>query len=153
MSCLFDSLAVFTPYDPYQLRQLLCDELHSDPLLDNGIHVSEYVKHEADVRLDDYVHTMRDRSTWGGALEVAVFARMFGRVVRVHVHSTGRSIEIGDSTGTGAIINLLWTSIHFSRLPSKIPIQTGVAPPPLSLLESQDRSPSRTDTPRPRGRI
>jgi hypothetical protein len=154
MSCLFDSLAVYTPYDPYRLRQLLCDELCKDPLLSNGIRASEYVKYEMDTTLDEYIHTMRDRSAWGGALEVDVFTRMFARCVRIHVHSTGKPIEFGEGAATGATINLLWTDSHFSVVPSNHPMRTGVAlPPPPLQSETRDRPPSHSGRPRPQARV
>lgn len=94
MSCLFNSLSRFTPgVNSMQLRQKICDYLLLDSLgqtnipgtcsvESSDIKPSDVAKLEG-MTLEQYISKMRLSSTWGGALEIATFIRLFNMDVEV----------------------------------------------------------------------
>lgn len=93
MSCLFNSLSKFIPdISSSELRQKICDFLLLDNLekynivntcsLESDIKPSDVTSLEG-MTLGEYVAKMRSPSTWGGALEIAAFIRLYNMNVEV----------------------------------------------------------------------
>lgn len=86
MSCLFDTLSVHVGLGSNELRQKICDYLEENPNLFEDISTEEYVKWvgEGYPNLKSYIMKMRNRSTWGGAIEIKAFCNMFNVNVNVN---------------------------------------------------------------------
>ena len=94
MSCLFNSLSRFTPgVSSVELRQKICDFLLLDNLEKYNIPETCSIE-SSDIKPSDvaeiegmtlvqYVSKMRSPSTWGGALEIAAFIRLYNKNVEV----------------------------------------------------------------------
>lgn len=115
MSCLFISLGTAIGVDSTTLRANICDFLCSDPVLYDGIRVSMLLDDcETPSVLEDYVACMRSPNTWGSALEIECFCRMYRRRVTVKIETTGRKTSFGDFTDTRMPpIALRWDGGHY----------------------------------------
>lgn len=119
MSCLFDSLSCFTPFQSYELRQHICDYLLTDPMMYEGtMKTSESVRWEFGVSLPRYVREMRQHHTWGGAHEIKAFSDMFGCKVVVHLidgRNSSRHLEsLPARQKTNKVVNITWNGSHFT---------------------------------------
>ncbi len=128
MSCLFNSLSKFTPgVDSMELRQNICDFLLQDNLekynIPNTCSIEESDIKPSDVAklegmsLEKYVSKMRLSSTWGGALEIAAFIRLYNKNVEV--------INIRDKMskpiefvvpGNTTKIKISWNGFHYEPI-------------------------------------
>ena len=114
MSCLFRALAYYTPnVQHYQLRSEIANYLSTNPVL--GIGSAEYVIHiDSGLTLDQYVNNMRNRSTWGGAIEIIAYAKLYQCTVIVRILQTGKFVEfIGCGTTDCPIVKMYWTGNHY----------------------------------------
>jgi hypothetical protein len=66
MSCLFNSLSYFLNQDSYSIRQQICDYLENNNKIMEDIDTTIILNLEN----NDYITTMRNTSTWGGAIEI-----------------------------------------------------------------------------------
>ena len=113
MSCLFNSLSYYTPNTNHQtLRNTIIDYIASNPEFEIG--TAEYaIYHDSGKSLAEYVNYMRNSSSWGGAIEIMAYAKVFKTNVIVRVINTGMKIEfVGDLT-TKECIKLRWTGNHY----------------------------------------
>ena len=76
MSCLFNSLSYFCNYDTQQVRKLICDYMKKDPYLSSGMKTSTTLQYLEDKNLQEYINTMSNSSTWGGAPEIKAFVNL-----------------------------------------------------------------------------
>ncbi len=60
MSCLFNSLSFFIKDDSFKIRQTICDYLHENKPIIDGLDTSEILQYEN----DNYIQNMRNTSTW-----------------------------------------------------------------------------------------
>ena len=74
MSCLFRSLSHFIEnVNENELRDILVDYLEKDPILiGDDTHLKQILSTQ-NSNIDSYTKTMRQRSTWGGAIEIRAF--------------------------------------------------------------------------------
>lgn len=117
MSCLFRSLAVFVcGTDEDALRQILCDYLEKNPMIVDDLSLRDVLLVEG-VGADDYVRSMRHRSTWGGAIEIKAFCEVYQVGVVVRVRQTGKEILFRPSSAASATrINAVvieWQGAHY----------------------------------------
>jgi hypothetical protein len=128
MSCLFNSLSRFTPgVNSTQLRQKICDHLTLDSLgqtnipgtcsIDSiDIKPSDVAKLEG-MTLEQYISKMRLNSTWGGALEIASFIRLFNidvEVVNIR-DKNKKNIEFVVSGNTKKV-QISWNGGHYEPI-------------------------------------
>jgi hypothetical protein len=128
MSCLFNSLSRFTPgVSSSELRQKICDYLASDSLgqvnipgtcsvESSEIKPSDVAKLE-NMTLEQYIAKMRLPSTWGGALEIAVFIRLFNMDVEVvNIRDRNqKNIEFVVSGNTKKV-RISWNGGHYEPI-------------------------------------
>jgi len=128
MSCLFNSLSRFTPgISSDELRQKICDYLASDSLgqvnipgtcsvESSEIKPSDVAKLEG-MTLEQYIAKMRLPSTWGGALEIAVFIRLFNMDVEVvNIRDRNqKNIEFVVSGNTKKV-KISWNGGHYEPI-------------------------------------
>ena len=112
MSCLFRALAKYHQgIDENEMRKRIVDYLATDPEFEAG-KTSEIVKHLEIKNMDGYLSNMRRTSTWGGALEIASYSKIFERNVRVRVVSTGKYIDFYHSENS-PVTAIYWTGGHY----------------------------------------
>jgi hypothetical protein len=120
MSCLFNSLGALTGEGPQGIRGRICDWLATDPALMDDLSASTAVLFETGgMELGAYVARMRSPSTWGGAIEIRAFVRLWRRPVRVWAIRTRRWIEFPLDAGVeaaGAECRISWTGGHYEPM-------------------------------------
>ena len=123
MSCLFNSLSAFHPmingeiHDSYKIRQTICDFLQKDNPNDwDNFSPSQFIAFEG-MTLNDYVLRMRSTSTWGGAIEISTFVKIYGiNVIVVNIRDKDRrEIQFIDAKNTRAI-HITWSGGHYEPL-------------------------------------
>lgn len=85
MSCLFNSMSHFIKEDwgPHGIRQRICDYLHNNlPILD-GMETRDVLQLEAPSS-EHYISNMRNSSTWGGAIEIQCACNIWNARIIVH---------------------------------------------------------------------
>jgi hypothetical protein len=113
MSCLFESLACFVGSTADGLRNEICDFLQTDPVLYDDVRVSHLLDDaETPSDLRRYVHEMRKPTTWGSALEIECFCRLYRCRVDVNVAKTGAVARFGAGRMKPFIV--LWDGAHYS---------------------------------------
>tara|TARA_B110001452_G_C15027137_1_gene358967 strand:+ start:4 stop:609 length:606 start_codon:yes stop_codon:yes gene_type:complete len=89
-SCLFHSLAHGTSSDAGRLRHAVADLVESSPDTPiGGEPLREWIKWDSGLTPARYAGRMRGTGSWGGAIEIAVFARLFGIAVYVYEQVDG----------------------------------------------------------------
>jgi hypothetical protein len=116
MSCLFDSLSKFIPVvNSYQLRNLICDFLAKNEKLTDDLTSEDVVKFESNVPLDQYVSSMRQTSTMGGATEIKAFCVLFRKNVKVESVPNNKTIEF-IANQDYPFLYLRWTGGHYDPI-------------------------------------
>lgn len=119
MSCLYISLGRLLGQDPTALRQEICNFLATNPKLMDGVDAETVIQWESNKKIVDYIHSMRNTNTWGGAVELSSFTLMTGHSVIVHDLSTGKTIEFVPQRRRGRprrnihTLHISWTGNHF----------------------------------------
>jgi hypothetical protein len=119
MSCLFNSFGALTGEGPQVIRGRICDWLLTDPAIMDDLSASTVVAIESGRSLSDYVARMRSPATWGGAIEIRAFVRLWRRPVRVWAIRGRRWIEFpldAGSEAAGAECRLSWTGGHYTPI-------------------------------------
>ena len=119
MSCLFNSLGALVGDAPQAIRLRICDWLATDPLLLDDVSASAVVFVESGQTVEPYVTRMRSPATWGGAIEIRAFVRLWKRPVRVFAIRNQRWIEFPLDAGveaTGPECKLQWTGGHYTPM-------------------------------------
>lgn len=125
MSCLFRSLAVFV--DSIQeddLRHIICNYLEKNPKLMDDLSLKD-ILHVEGMETADYVRSMRDRSTWGGAIEIKAFCEIYQVGVVVRVRHTQKNIIFKPSSLENATclraVQIEWQGAHYEPILSSSP--------------------------------
>jgi hypothetical protein len=119
MSCLFNSLGALIGEAPQAIRLRICDWLAADPPLQEDLSASEVVQIESGLLLSPYIARMRSPATWGGAIEIRAFVKLWKRPVRIFVLRTRRWIEFPLETGVDAAgpeCKISWTGGHYEPM-------------------------------------
>lgn len=118
-SCLFHSLGRHLGVSASELRAQVVDTLVQQPLLRiDGTTLKAWTLLDAKMPIRAYARHIGRRDVWGGALEIAIIARLYGRPIHVYqptpsnrscrrtqvFHTTGT----GTGTGTGTPIRVLF---------------------------------------------
>jgi len=115
MSCLFNSFSRLIGEPAQQIRLKICDYLSSDPQLSEDLSASLAIRIEKNQDLTMYVQQMRSPSTWGGAIEIRAFVKLWKRPVRVWAIRTKRWIEFPCEDG-GAECKISWSGGHYEPM-------------------------------------
>lgn len=118
MSCLFNSFSALVGEPSQAIRGRICDWLSGDPALMEDLSASVVVSIESGKALPAYVAHMRSPSTWGGAIEIRAFVRLWKRPVRVWAIRTRRWIEFpySESDAAGPECKISWTGGHYEPM-------------------------------------
>lgn len=91
-SCLFHSLAHGLSSDAGRLRHAIADFVETSPETPiGGEPLREWIKWDSSLTPDRYSGRLRSTGSWGGAIEIAIFARLFGIAVYVYEQVDGDS--------------------------------------------------------------
>ena len=135
MSCLFNSLSYFiniknnrgdteSSYcigscdpgtgraDGNIMRSIICDYLEKDPIIFDDMNVSKIIDPD---QIHVYVENMRNENTYGGALEIKSFCKIFNLNVLIKSIPNNRDIEFLEN-GEYCYIGLYWTGDHFEPI-------------------------------------
>ena len=118
MSCLFDSLSKFVSdekVDGGVLRHVICNFLSTNPSLIDDMNAETVVQEESKMKLGDYISQMRMGHTFGGAIEIRAFTKIFKLNVLVKSIPNNKIIEFIDSPENLWAV-LSWTGNHFEAL-------------------------------------
>ena len=111
MSCLFNSLSKYVENESMggnELRKIICDFLETNPLLIDDMSAETIINNETNLSLADYVNQMRRYDTFGGAIEIRCFTKIFKLNVMVKSLPNKKDIEFVENT------NFLWSIISWS---------------------------------------
>ena len=85
MSCLFSSLSHFIEQtEPQAIRQRICDYLHANLPIIDGMTTHEVLHLDCSKSSDQYIVAMRGPSTWGGAIEIQAACNIWNARIIVH---------------------------------------------------------------------
>ena len=118
MSCLFNSMSYFLKEDPQVIRNKICDYLQrGEPI------ISDLDTHLV-LQLDgthNYIQTMRNPSTWGGAIEIQAACNIWSMSVNViDIRTPKRDIVsfIPVNSVSSRTITLEWSGGHYEPVRS-----------------------------------
>jgi hypothetical protein len=95
MSCLFNSLSHFIPQtDPQAIRARICDYLHSNSPIIDGIATHDVLQLDSGASPDQYIGAMRTLTTWGGAIEIQAACNIWNARIVVHDIRSGKKQSI-----------------------------------------------------------
>ena len=112
MSCLFNSLSRFIPESSCDIRQKICDYLEANNKIMDGIETKDILTMDS----NNYIQTMRNTSTWGGAIEIQAACNIWNMSINVHNirGSEGGQINFVPITSeTLKTINITWNGGHY----------------------------------------
>lgn len=117
MSCLFRALGKHTGESDDVVRSKIVNFLATNPKLLGEISANDAMLWETGQTSTNYIQSMRQASTWGGALEISAFSKLYGLNVFVEVPQRDntkiiRFFNIDAKTAIG----LTWNGSHFEPL-------------------------------------
>jgi hypothetical protein len=95
------------------MRRIICDFLEQNHVIIDEMTVSHIVEPES---LGEYVSRMRCEATFGGALEIRAFTKIFNLNVLVKSVPNNRNIEFLENENNKWIY-LEWTGNHYEPIP------------------------------------
>jgi hypothetical protein len=114
MSCLFHSFAILIGKDHYEIRKEICDYLQDDNLLFDNLTIKDIAEFEG-MSKEQYINSMRQYHTWGGAPEIKAFCEIYNTCVKVLVIHDNKEIEFTPKCPT-QFIKISWNGSHFEPL-------------------------------------
>ncbi len=129
MSCLFDSLfSLLNQYgikfaNSHELRLKVTTFMAENPHYSLGKDQSESIENWVKYTAKDqrktsqqYLNAMRQRSTWGGGLEIAVMSKLFNCIIVVIRNN--KVVSTFDNTDGDAEVKFTinWTGSHYTPL-------------------------------------
>ena len=118
MSCLFNSLSRFVKDDRIDgavLRKLICDYLETNPMIFDDMTAETTIKEENGLDIATYVSNMRNSGTFGGAIEIRSFTKIFKLNVLVRSLPNSKNIEFIENTDC-LWAYITWNGGHFEAV-------------------------------------
>ena len=122
MSCLFNSLVRFIKedIDGECLRQTICNYLETNPMLMlDDTDIATIILAETGLSKEQYIELLRRPSTFGGAIEIRAFTKIFKLNVCVHSVPNGKRIEFIEDPEYSWCV-LTWTGNHYEPVNSNV---------------------------------
>lgn len=116
MSCLFNSMSYFLKEDPQVIRNKICDYLQRGSPIISGLNTQQVLELDGTT---NYIDTMRNASTWGGAIEIQAACNIWNMSVNViDVRNSSRKVVnfIPVSNLSYKTITLEWSGGHYEPL-------------------------------------
>jgi uncharacterized protein YpbB len=79
MSCLFNSMSYFLPYSSNEIRQQICNYLEENKPIMESMETKQILAMEK----PNYIASMRQSSTWGGAIEIQAACNIWNLKIMV----------------------------------------------------------------------
>lgn len=120
MSCLFNSIDFFLHLGSYTIRQQICDYLHDNKPIIDGIDTHTVLSFESS-DYNTYIKNMRLMSTWGGAIEIQAACNIWNMkiIVKNYRDNSKQNIEFLPLNGNiQKTICVYWTGGHYEPLSS-----------------------------------
>jgi hypothetical protein len=119
MSCLFNSLGAHTQEPADVVRKRIVDFMQTNPEIGCDLTVNDSILWESGQTSKEYLNGMRQASTWGGAIEIAAFAKLYGINVCVHTIQTTHTKIIRFVTPSASkSVGVSWNGSHYEPLKS-----------------------------------
>ena len=123
MSCLFNSLNYFIKENSFNIRQQICDYLHQNKPIIEGLETHEILKFENN-DINAYISSMRSPSTWGGAIEIQAACNIWNLRINVYNYrdfspnaENNKIIEFLPINGIiKESINIYWNGGHYEPI-------------------------------------
>jgi len=118
MSCLFNSLSYFLHEDSITIRQKICDYLHENKPIIDGLDTKEVLLLESN-NVENYISNMRNTSTWGGAIEIQSACNIWNIQINVSNYrdNNEKHIEFIPINGDiSNVLNIYWTGGHYEPI-------------------------------------
>lgn len=114
MSCLFNSLARFVAdINGESLRKNICDYISTNPkLMSDDTDIATIIFAETGLAADTYTGLMRNPSTFGGAIEIRAFTKLYNLNVCVKSVPNNKTIEFIENPDYAWCV-LEWTGNHY----------------------------------------
>lgn len=112
MSCLFNSLSFFLQINSFEIRQKICDYLQNNEKIIDGMETKDILNLEN----NNYIQSMRNMSTWGGAIEIQSACNIWNlKIIVKNIRDRNKSdIEfIPLHNKIDKIIYLEWSGGHY----------------------------------------
>lgn len=117
MSCLFDSLSTFIDMPSHKLRLYISNYLATNPILMDDLNAETVIMYETNTPLEQYTQSMRCNSTFGGAIEIRAFTKLFNINIRVLSTPNNKTVEfVNSESNTWKTIR--WSGGHFDPVRS-----------------------------------
>jgi len=121
MSCLFISIGRLVNESPNNVRQSVCNYMDENlDTLYQGMQIKDWIQWQTNSTPTQYISRMRNSSTWGGAMEIAMCTRIYK--VDIHVYAAYNQKKrlaefVWDETRTACIqLHISWTGAHYEPL-------------------------------------
>lgn len=129
MSCLFNSLdkclkrlpseVLFKDDDSSKIRHRICDYLETNPVLFDDIKTEEIIQWDIPTYiLSTYVNRMRSTSTWGGAIEIRAFVKLYEvdvEVINIRDFTSKSNIEFVNEYNKYKV-KITWNGYHYEPI-------------------------------------
>jgi hypothetical protein len=114
MSCLFNSISHFISENSGDARKKICDYLESNNDIMEGIQTKDVLNMES----TNYIESMRNTSTWGGAIEIQAACNIWNMSIIVHnIRDNNRKITfLPIRSGVNKTINITWNGGHYEPI-------------------------------------
>lgn len=124
-SCLFTSIGLVLDQNlpAMKLRQIIAKAIESDP--------SMWSESMLGLASSTYISNITKSSSWGGAIELAIFASYYKtEIISIDV-ATGRQDQFGQGAGYDRTVFLVYSGIHYDALTFSYlePSRSAVFPP------------------------
>ncbi|KDE07005.1 hypothetical protein MVLG_02741 [Microbotryum lychnidis-dioicae p1A1 Lamole] len=107
-SCLFRAVGLLLAPEKVDLRQLVAEVIRNNPET-----WSEAVLGQPQ---ESYINTILKPNSWGGAIELAIFASYFNTAIASIDVKTGRVDEFGEGEGYENAAVLVYSGIHYDAV-------------------------------------
>ncbi|GAB5354670.1 hypothetical protein AAMO2058_000138900 [Amorphochlora amoebiformis] len=119
-NCLFHSLAYGLGSNANRVRQEVCRFLLRNPKLEiGGDTIHEWIEYDSNCSVRTYVSKMSRSGVWGGGIEIAACAHLYGVNVHVWERSWGvyKRISCFEVKGARKVINVIYGGrMHYDAL-------------------------------------
>ena len=114
MSCLFNTLARFVDdINGDLLRKNICDYISTNPnLMPDDTDIAAVIFADTGLDMDSYINLLRNPSTFGGAIEIRAFTKMFNINVCVKSVPNNKTIEFIECPEY-PWCSISWTGNHY----------------------------------------
>jgi hypothetical protein len=116
MSCLFIALGKLTNHPHQFVRHHICNYMQNNLNdLHEGMTIRDWIKWHENTTSEAYIQTMRNTSTWGGAMEIAIATKLYRCDIVVTSPSGKQLAEFiwNENKSARNRLFIYWTGNHY----------------------------------------